>query len=327
MDSFVVGQNGVNFTKLVLGTVTFGREIDQDQAFRIMDYAVEHGVKTFDTAEQYGSAQSRLRRKRLTGLDNIREVSNEMHSSEVIIGRWLKATGMRKNITLCTKVSTGGNANNIHSELSRSLDRLETNYVDVYYMHTPNRDGTALSETLGALNQEIDNGHIREIGCSNYSLSLIREALEISEQMKYRRFEVVQNPYSLISRDIEDSLLTGCVDENLNIVTYSPLAAGLLAGFISPDRLYPLKGSRFYVAPDYMDLYYNERNFEIVEFLRYEAQRLGITMARLAMAWVLHNKMVHGVIIGADDIYQFSEAVEAMATIIEPAVFHEMSKW
>lgn len=327
MEKVTVGRSNIPITRLVLGSVTFGREISEEQAFRIMDHALENNVTTFDTAEQYGGGQSRKRRKQNLGFEDNREFSNEMHSSESIIGRWFQSRGTRKDITLCTKVGTGGDAENVAVELARSLDRLNTDFVDIFYMHTPNRDGTPISETLDALSREVDAGRIVTIGCSNYSINQVKEALACSDNHGYRRFEIVQPPFSLVSREAEKEMFKICNAEGIGVVTYSPLAAGLLTGLVSNDRLLAPKGSRFYVAPDYMNLYFSDRNFRIVEHLRSKSKQIGIPMARLAMAWVLSNSHITAMLIGSDNPEQFDEAIAAYHTEMDPSLIAEMSSW
>ncbi len=327
MERRQVGRSGVTFTRLVLGTLTFGREIDEDQAYRVMDHAMERGVTTLDTAEQYGGGQARERRKRVLGFEDSREVSVEMYSSEEIVGRWLRSRGCRGEVTLGTKVSTGGSAENVAAELGRSLDRLRTDYLDMYYMHVPNRGGVPISETLDALSQEAGAGRVRAIGCSNYSAEELREALEASARGGYHRFEMIQPPYSLIARDAEDAIFPLCRREEVSVSTYSPLGAGLLAGNVPPDRSRAPRGSRFYVAPDYMDLYYSESSFRTVELLRAKADEEGLPMTRLAMAWVLSNPDVDAMLVGADNLGQLDEAIAAYEMRLDPAVRCEMSAW
>ena len=165
-----MGRSNVSFTRLVLGTLTFGREIDEEQSYRVMDHAMERGMTTFDTAEQYGGGQAQARRKRVLGFEDSREVTLEWNSSEAIVGRWLKSRGCRDEVTLGTKVSTGGSAENVAAELGRSLERLGTDYVDMYYMHVPNDAGPRPSRRPWMRSAgRPDAGRVRAIACSNYS--------------------------------------------------------------------------------------------------------------------------------------------------------------
>src|SRR5262245_11761672 len=119
-----LGRTGRVIPVVGLGCVTFGREIDEEASFRILDYAVEKGITFLDTAEAYGGGQARAYRRSTLGVDDVREVSGEMSSSERILGRWLRARGCRNAVTICTKVSTGGNPDNVRRALGGSLERL-----------------------------------------------------------------------------------------------------------------------------------------------------------------------------------------------------------
>src|SRR5262245_61449379 len=132
MEQRTLGKSGIRAGRLGLGCTTFGREISEDTAFRIMDHAIEHGITLFDTAEGYGGGQARLYRKNQLGVEDEREVSGEMHSSEKIVGRWMRARGARKNVVLLTKVSTNFSRQHVREALSASLDRLQTHVVDLY---------------------------------------------------------------------------------------------------------------------------------------------------------------------------------------------------
>ena len=175
-----LGWSGRTISAIGLGCVTFGREIDEEQSYRVLDYAVERGITFFDTAEGYGGGQARLSRQRSLGVDDERETTGEMSSSERIIGSWLRLRGCRDEITLCTKVSTGGSADNIPKALAASLDRLGTDRVEVYKMHSPDLN-TPIAETLSALTAEVEAGRVGVIGCSNYSAGQLREALAASD--------------------------------------------------------------------------------------------------------------------------------------------------
>ena len=122
--------------RLALGCTTFGREIPEETAFALMDYAVAHGITLFDTAEAYGGGQARAYRRDRLGIDDTREVSGEMHSSEKIIGRWLKSRGCRDQITLVTKVTRDFTRAHVRAALEASLSRLQTDRVDLYLYHS-----------------------------------------------------------------------------------------------------------------------------------------------------------------------------------------------
>ena len=326
MERRKLGRTGLQVSRLALGCVTFGREIDEEASFRVLDYAREKGIQFLDTAEAYGGGQARQYRRRHLGVEDVREVSGEMSSSERILGRWLRSRGCRKEVVICTKVSTGGAAENISKALGGSLERLETDYVDLYEMHSADA-ATPIAETLSALSEAVAAGRVRSIGCSNYSAAQLREALETSRRLQVPRFEVIQNPYSLIAREAEGKLFPLCVKEEVGITTYSPLAAGFMAGKYTADRSAIPTDSRFGVIPGHADIYFSDRNFQILERLRLEAQAREVPMVRLAMAYALTHPQVDSVLIGARTIAHVDNALKTLGTELEPEVREEMSAW
>ena len=138
MDHKPLGRTGKTISAMGLGTGTFGREIDEEDSYRIMDYCVERGITFFDTAEAYGGGQARENRRRSYGIDDVRETTGEMSSGERILGSWMRSRGCRDQITLCTKISGGhGKPEEVHQALEASLHRLQTDQVEVYKMHQP----------------------------------------------------------------------------------------------------------------------------------------------------------------------------------------------
>ena len=321
-----LGRTDTTISAIGLGCVTFGREIDQETCFRIMDYALEKGITFFDTAEGYGGGQAREGRRRSLGVDDVREVSGEMSSSEHIIGRWLRSRGCRDQVTLCTKVSSGASAENVTAGLNSSLERLATDNVDIYKIHSPDAE-TPIMETLDALTVEVGAARIGVIGCSNYSAAQLQEALEASKSAGYARFEITQPIYNLVQRGGEAELFPLCKREEVSVSTYSPLGAGFLAGKYTPDRDKFPDESRFHVSPGHADIYFSERNFGTVELLREEASELGLPMVRLAMAWAMSNPDVTAVLVGARSTDHIDNALAAFDMGLDPDLRAEMSAW
>ena len=293
MERRTLGKSGISASRIGLGCATFGREIPEETAFQIMDYAVERDITLFDTAEGYGGGQARQYRKQLLGVDDEREVSGEMHSSEKIIGRWLRATGMRKRIVLLTKVATNFTRQHIREALDASLERLQTDAVDLYLYHSydPN---TPTEESVAAMADALDSGLARAGGCSNYSAAQLEAALRVK-----RIFEAIESNYSLVAREIQEDVLPVARRESIGVLTYSPLAAGFLMGKYTPDRNALPKGARFDVVPGHVDIYFTERNFRWVGLLHEMSKRIRVPAARLAIAWVLQNPAIDVVLVGA----------------------------
>ena len=321
-----LGRSGRTISAIGLGCVTFGREIDEKASHEIMDHAVEHGITFFDTAEAYGGGQARLGRKQTLGIDDVREVSGEMSSSELIIGRWMQERGCRDQITLCTKVGGGGSPENIKRALEASLTRLQTDHVEIYKMHSPDAR-TPIAETLAALNDEVGAGRVGVMGCSNYSAVQLREALDTSRARGQRRFEITQPPYNLVVRDAESELFPLCQSEEIAVTPYSPLGAGFLTGKYTPDRSRFPAGGRFHISPGHADIYFTDGNFRVVDTLRREAAKQGVSTARLAMGWAMTSPSVTSVIVGARTTDHIDNALAAYGSGLSPDLRAEMSEW
>jgi aryl-alcohol dehydrogenase-like predicted oxidoreductase len=313
-----LGSTGLSVPRISLGCVTFGREIDQEQSFRIMDYAVEHGITLFDTAEAYGPAEARESRRKLTGVADDRGAKAESHASERIIGRWLKSRNCRKGVILQTKVSPPLTAEHIPEALTGSLERLQTDCVDIYMFHNSDSQ-TPMHQSLGAMAAMRSAGKIRFVGASNFSAEQLREAMG--------QVEAVQLIYNLAIRGIEADLLPLCRQQDVGVQTYSPLGAGFLTGKYTAGMQKLPEGSRFDLKPGHARIYFSEKNFRIVDRLRGMSQRTGLPMARLAMGWVLHRADVATVLVGARTTEHLHNALEAMEMEMAGEWVQEMDEW
>ena len=326
MDQQPLGRSGRTISAIGLGTVTFGREIDEETCYQLMDYAMEKGMTFFDTAEGYGGGQSQAGRRASLGVEDKREVTTEMSSAENIIGRWFKKTGNRDEVTLCTKVSTGGAPDNIARAVAGSLDRLGTDRLDIYKLHSPTAD-VPIAETLNALSDEVNAGRIGVIGCSNFSASQLQEGLDASASHGYARFEITQPPYNLVLRDDEDDLFPLCTKEEVALTPHSPLGNGFLTGKYTRDETNIPKGTRMDIAPGHMSLYWHDRGFRVDQGLRDKSAELGVPIVRLAMAWVMTNPDVASALIGVRETRHIDNAVDAYEMGMDQELRDEMSSW
>jgi aryl-alcohol dehydrogenase-like predicted oxidoreductase len=309
-----IGRTPFHTGRLALGCVTFGREIDEAASFRIMDHALACGMTLFDTADAYGGGQARLYRKNALGVDDVREVSGEMHSSEKIIGRWLRSTNARGRIVLQTKTLAHGPG--VTAAIEASLERLQTDHIDLYLLHRyPPAD--QLESTLDALQAAIRAGKICAAGFSNLTAAQLRDALGLA------RFEVTQPAYNLLARDIEAEFLPLCRRENIGVVGYSPLGAGFLTGKYLKGIP---RGSRFDVIPGHADIYCTERNRAIVRRLAGLAGTHGIPIERLALCWALQNPDLTAILVGARTSAHLDNAVQALRFDFPAAWFEEMNR-
>ena len=283
-----LGSTPFEVSRIALGCVTFGREISQDDSFRLMDYAVEHGINLFDTAEAYGEG-----------------------ASERIVGAWLRATGSRDRIVLQTKVTTNFSPAHVQEALHRSLERLQCDTVDLYLMHSFDAQ-RPLEESLASMQWAIASGLAKAIGCSNFNAAQLQSAVDVARDCGLAPIEVLQPIYNLAARDAEKDLFPLCAANRIGVTSYSPLGAGFLTGKYTPDRGALPEGSRFAIKPAHADIYFNDANFEIVERLRAASAKSGHSTAALAMGWVLHCDAIDSVLVGARHTGHIDNAIAAM---------------
>jgi 1-deoxyxylulose-5-phosphate synthase len=291
------------FAKIGLGCVTFGREINEDASFAMMDYAVQHGITFFDTAEAYGDG-----------------------ASERIIGNWLRSRGMRERITVETKITRGFTRTHMREALERSLERLGLDCVDVYMLHSLH-SSVPIKETLDALTSVIAEGKVRFAGCSNLSAAQLSNSLAVSAAYGLARFDVIQPIFNLAERASENDLLPLAQSEGVMVVSYSPLGAGFLSGKYTPDRAAIPAGSRFGIKPGHANIYFKPHHFETVERLRKLAAETGLPMTRLAMSWVLQNLNIDCVLVGGRSTEHLAHAIEALRAGISPELKTQMDSW
>jgi aryl-alcohol dehydrogenase-like predicted oxidoreductase len=299
MEYRTLGTSGMQVSVIGLGGVTFGREIDQAAAFSVMDRAIEHGITLFDTAEVYARGQS-----------------------ELIVGAWLRERSARNQVILATKVAGSLTRAWVTESAHASLRRLGVEMLDLFQLHRWDPD-VPLEETLTALDALLQSGKVRAIGCSNYAAWQLCKALWRQDQRGWTPFAATQLNYNLVARGIEDELLPLCADQQLGVLTYSPLAAGFLTGKYAPDAAIPA-GTRFAVSAGHDDLYFSERNFRILADLRERAQRWELSLPHLALAWVLGRPGITTTLVGARTPAQVDQAITARTTTLDQSQRDEL---
>jgi aryl-alcohol dehydrogenase-like predicted oxidoreductase len=318
MEHARLGRSGLQVSRLCLGTMTFGLQSDEATGFAIMDRAAEAGVDFLDTSDAYplgGDLDSRGR-------------------TEEIIGRWM--AGKRDRFIIATKcfVPTGpapfdaGNSRkHIMSAVEASLRRLETDYIDLYQLHGYDHN-TPIDETLSALDDLVHSGKVRYVGCSNFLTYQLVRAIGRSETLRLARFDSVQPRYNLLFRQIEREMLPFCGEDGVGVISYNPIAGGLLSGKHNASAP-PPEGSRFtlgWAGEAYQDRYWHEREFETVEALRKLADQAGVSLVTLSVAWVLANKAITAPIIGASRPDQLDASVAAAEYKLDPDLKQQMDE-
>jgi aryl-alcohol dehydrogenase-like predicted oxidoreductase len=265
-----------------------------------MDLAFEKGITSFDTANGYTGGRS-----------------------EEIVGKALK--NKRTKVVLASKVASrqgpgpndfGLSREHIFQAIEASLKRLDTDYLDIYYAHAPDYT-TPIEETLRAFDSLVKQGKVRYVACSNFLAWQLVKALSVSQQFNLARFDCIQSPYNLITRDIETELLSCCADEGVGITVYNPLAAGLLTGKHNISQA-PAPDTRFGIDKKYYERYWSPVNFTAVDNLRKIANAHERNMAQFALAWVLGNPGVTSAIVGASTTKQLEENLGALDVKLTP---------
>ena len=308
MERRALGRSGISVSRLVLGCgnfggvgsapALFGQGIPHDEATRIMDTAWELGLTTFDTADAYGGGRS-----------------------ETWIGEWLAAKGpeVRDAITVTTKTfnptaegeDRGLSRTRIRRQIESSLRRLGLERVPLYMAHAHDPD-TPQEETLLAFDELVRAGKVGAVGASNHRAEQLAEALEISELEGIARYEWVQNSFSLLEPEDAETVFPVCHEHGLGYEAFGPLAGGWLAGRYRRDEPYP-EGSRMTQRPNGYRKYESDAVFDALEAFEREALGRGVSMAGLAIAWLLSVPEITAVVVGPTRVEQLQPVREALA--------------
>jgi 1-deoxyxylulose-5-phosphate synthase len=300
---------------LGFGAVTLGREINEDASYALLDHAYELGFRIFDTAEAYGGGNSHASRLKALGTDEVREASTVMHSSEILLGRWVHSRGIRSTIEVHTKVSSDFTALGIHQALDRSLERLRMDTVDGYYLHSAPAD---LTVAVSALASERESGRVRRIGICNASIAALSAAHQIAS------LDLCQHIYNLAQPDPGRELIPWCTAQDIAFIAYSPLGAGFLSGKYGARGELSPKGTRFDLVPGHRDVYFRPECFEALDRLTDLAGATGLSATHLALSWVLRRMDISVVLIGATRPEHLDNAIAAVSSTVEDHVLAKL---
>ncbi|MHB0775967.1 aldo/keto reductase [Halomonas sp. WWR20] len=297
------GNTGLFVSELCLGTMTFGGEgemwsqigdLQQADADKLIGRAFEAGINFIDTADVYSQGRS-----------------------EVITGQALKNLNIaREEVVVATKVfgETGPGVNarglsrfHIMEGVKASLKRLQLDHIDLYQVHGFDA-ATPIEETVRALSTLVEHGHVRYVGVSNWAAWQIMKAQGIAERHGLARFESLQAYYTLAGRDLERELIPMLDSENLGLMVWSPLAGGLLSGKYDRDTQAEAGSRRTTFDFPPVD---TERAYDCIDVMRQIATDRGVSVAQIALAWLLHQKTVTSVIVGAKRIEQLDDNIGA----------------
>lgn len=321
MEYKTLGRTDLKVSRIALGTMTFGRTNSEAEAFEQMDYALAQGVNLFDAAEMYPVPTDPA----------------YQGNTERIIGNWMKARGTRDQVVVATKASGPGeyvsyirpnlhfDRANLREAVDNSLRRLQTDYIDLYqlhwpdratnmfgqlgYQHDPSQDGAPILQTLEALDELVREGKIRHVGLSNETAWGTMKFLQLAEQHNLPRMVSVQNPYGLLNRSLEVGLSEVLLREQLDLLAYSPLGFGVLSGkYLGGARP---AGSRIVEFPQYSRYLTESGQAATAEYVKL-AQDAGLDPAQMALAFVNSRDFLGANIIGATRMEQLRANIASL---------------
>lgn len=325
----------IKISKICLGTMTFGEQNTEAEGHTQMDYALENGVNFFDTAEMYSVPG----RKETYG------------STEKIIGTWFKKSGNREKIILASKIA-GPNPGLSHIRenmdfspesialsIDKSLSRLQTDYIDLYQLHWPERKTNFFGQrgfkvqddawednihnVLQTLEGFIKQGKINHIGLSNETPWGIMRFLEESKYQSLPRIKTIQNPYSLLNRLFENASAEICIRENVGLLAYSPMAFGVLSGKFLTGENHP--NARIKLFPQFAR-YNSPQCAEATRLYNEIAKKNGLTLTELSLAFVTQQAFVSSTIIGATTMEQLKENISSINVTLSEEILKEINE-
>lgn len=314
----LLGRSGLRVSRLCLGTMTFGTDWgwgnSEDAARQIFDRYLDSGGNFIDTADRYTNG-----------------------SSETLIGKFLKARGDRERVVVATKYSFGreqGNANsggngrkNLHNALDNSLRRLQTDYIDLYWLHT--WDGTTpVDEVMSALDDVVRSGKVRYIGFSNVPGWYLGRAQTLAELRGWTRLIALQFEYSLVERSLEPEFLPAMREFGLGLTPWSPMGGGILTGKYKRTEKGVAGDGRGAAVAEHPVLgrHFREKNFRIADEVVSVAKELGRTPAQVALNWVANRPSVDSPIIGATKLNQLDDNLAALDFEIPAELLERLDK-
>ena len=325
----------IKVSKICLGTMTFGQQNSEAEGHAQMDYAFENGVNFFDTAEMY-SVPAR---------------QETYGSTEEIIGTWFKKSGSRESVILASKIAGPSptftymrdkidfSPASLKYALDNSLQRLQTDYLDLYQLHWPERKNNCFGQrgfkvqddawedniqlVLETLEGFVKEGKIKHIGLSNETPWGIMRFLEENKYHNLPRIKTVQNPYSLLNRLFEVGSSEVCIRENVGLLAYSPLAFGVLSGKFLTGESHP--NARLSLFPQYAR-YNSEQCTNATKLYSEIAKKNGLTLTELSLAFIEQQSFVTSTIIGATSLVQLKENIDTIRVSLSEEIIAEINQ-
>ena len=335
-----LGTTDIDVSVICLGTMTWGGQNNQSEAFDQMDYAFEKGINFFDTAEMYAIMPSK----------------ETYGKTEEIIGNWFNQTGKRKDIILASKIASkssglewvreggtklGFDKKNMNAAVDASLKRLQTDYIDLYQLHWPERkvpifgkldfvhdpndtDWSSVEQVLENLNDIIKAGKIRYVGLSNETPWGMMKSLQVAKEKNLPRMMSIQNAYSLVNRVFDTANSEVAIRENCGLLAYSPIAGGRLSGKYLNGAL--PKNARYTLWPSRFSRHATDRGDRAIEKYVKLAKKHNLTSCKMANAFVNDRKFVTSNIIGATTMEQLKENIDSINISLSEEIVKEIQE-
>jgi aryl-alcohol dehydrogenase-like predicted oxidoreductase len=328
-----MGRTGLKVSAFCLGTMTFGKQIDEAESLRIVERAIDAGVSFIDTADMYANGVTeQILGKAIKGRRDSLVIASKAGHLRRLAPRYgeQKVAGPIDLARPCAfhpwpggddigPNDMGLSRKHMLQAVEAILRRLGTDYLDIYYAHMPDYD-TPLDETLRAMDDLVRQGKVRYLGCSNFRAFQLCKALWLSDKHDLARWDIIQPPFNLLARDIEYELLPLCLEEGVGVAVFSPMAAGVLTGKYEKGKP-PIEGRRFSLAAQgfrYNEKYWTELDFAAVERLRQIAADCGMGLAQFALAWVLQKRGITAIVCGTTSVAQLEENLQAVGVTLSP---------
>lgn len=331
-----LGRTGLNISLIGLGTMTWGAQNTQDEGFEQMDYALDQGINFFDTAEMYA----------------IPPTATTYGTTETIIGNWFASRGTRDKVILASKMSSPGldwirngdiiNKQNLHLAVENSLKRLQTDYIDLYQLHWPNRGSYHFGKTwdfnpsfnaqqeeenfievLQTFQELIAQGKIRHIGLSNETAWGTMKWLQLADKYNLPRMASIQNEYSLLCRHFEPDLSEIAIHEDCGLLAWSPLCRGMISGKYL-DGARPA-GARL-TLDHRVDFRSSKYADEAIKRYMQLAEKHNLDVCQMALAFVNERPFVSSTLIGATTIEQLKSNIDSIHVKLSDEVYDEIQK-
>ena len=301
MEKRPLGRSGLSIAPLMFGGNVLGWTADEATSFSLLDAFVAGGFDAIDTADVYSAWVP----------------GHTGGESETVIGKWLKRRGRRDDVVIATKVGMwpkhlGLKRETIMAAAEESLQRLQTDYIDLYQSHRDDAE-TPLDETLEAFSRLVEQGKVRAIGASNYEAPRLREALKVSADKAIPRYETLQPAYNLMDRRIEGELQQLCVEEGIGIISYYGLASGFLTGKYRSEAdlgKSPRGGG--------VKKYLNDQGMRVLAALDQTAAELTASPAQVALAWVMSRPAVTAPLASATSLAQLEDIMGSARLTLTP---------